>query len=253
MELLRFGLTTLWIMVTLLFSGFVLWRKLKRERVDFEDMVIDRSLLALGAGVLGGRLAFVLLHLDTFGWSIGKWLSLGSFPGVIDVVALAVGLLVFWLSLGKEWKDAVEVIDYASIGLAFFLFLLSLGDGLLEIVNAFLLALGGGSAAAVPAFDTKTLFWSLVLSGLYLALFAFLSHIEREYRTFLWYRAKRRSAQTGFVIASFLIGYGLIWVSLGWLVPASIVVAGIRLDLFFKLLVMIMGIVILYVRSGKRP
>lgn len=239
MDLLRVGFIFVWTILTLVFSGFVLWRKLKRERIDFEDKIIDRALLSVFLGLLAGRIIYIVFHFSTFGFSLVKWLSVGALPGIIDVAAISVGLLIFWLSLGKEWKDPMEVLDYTSIGLAFLLFFTSLGNILLQALT-FSLANILGSSVILPTFDLQTFLSPVILSTSYLILFIFLSRVEKKYRTFLWYRSKRRSAQTGFVTAAFLIGYGLFGL-----------VLGINIESLLKLLVIIAGIVLLYVRSGR--
>jgi hypothetical protein len=251
MEFTRVVISFMWAIATLVVSGFVLWRKLRHERVDFEDRVIDRALLATVIGVVAGRLVYILLHINAFGWVFAKWISLGSMPGMVDVVSLAVGLLVFWLMLGKDWKDPVEILDYSGIGMAFFLFLIALGDALLQIISYLFLSLEQ-SQASVPIFEPRSVIVPLILAVGYFLFFIFLSKLEKQYRTFLWYRAKRRSAQTGFVFAVFLMGYGLLGITLGWLQQASVVIAGINFDPIFKLLVGLVGIVILYLRSGRR-
>lgn len=251
MEFSRVVISVVWAVLTLVISGFVLWRKLRHERVDFEDRIIDRALLAMVIGVVAGRLVYILLHGSTFGWAIAKWISLGSMPGIVDVFSLVIGLLSFWLMLGKDWKDPVEILDYVGIGSAFFLFLISLGDGLLQMISYLFLSLEQ-SQASVPIFEPKSVVVPLVLAAAYLIFFILLSKLEKQYRTFLWYRAKRRSAETGFVFASFLMGYGLLGVTLGWLQPAAVMIAGINFDPIFKLLVGLVGIVILYLRSGRR-
>lgn len=251
MELLRIVLSVVWALLTLVVSGFVLWRKLRRERVDFEDRIIDRALVAALLGVIAGRLVYILVHFNTFGWVLSQWISLASLPGIVDVVSLVIGLISFWLLLGKEWKDPVEILDYVGIGAAFFLFMVSLGDALLQVVSYALPNLEQ-SQASVPIFEVKSVLWPAIFSLCYLILFIFLSRLEKQYRTFLWYRAKRRSAQTGFVFATFLIGFGFLGATLGWLQPAAIMIAGVGIDPLLKLLVGASGIVILYLRSGRK-
>lgn len=250
MDLLRLLFTVIWGVLTLVASGFVLWRKLRHERVDFEDKIIDRAFLALLAGTVVGRLAFVFFHFSAFGWDLGKWLSLSGMPGILEVPALSAGLLVFWLTLGRDWRDSIEILDYASIGLAFFLLLISLGDLLSQMIG-YLFVSNTQSAAGLSTLDPTYLVWSVVSSVLFLSLFFFLSRLEQRYRTFLWYRAKKRSAQTGFLCAVFLICYGFFGTTLGWFRPATTTIAGVSVDPVLRLLVMIAGIVLLYVRSGR--
>ena len=250
MEIIRTVFIIVWLILSCLLTGFIYWRKLRRERVDSEDGLIDHAIVAFLIAVGVGRVVFVLFHFKTFGFDLPKWLSLLQQPGLIGVVALVTAVVAFGRLLGDEWKDKMEQVDYLSIALAFFLFLATLGDlitqGIGLIETMFL-----PKTTLLPSFDYKTLVISSLYMIFYLVLFLFLSSIEKTYRTFLWYRAKRRSAQTGFVVASFLIGYGGIGFILGWFQPMTLQIVGTGIDPLVKLLVMVSGFVILYLRSGR--
>ncbi len=250
MEIVRSFFSVLWFIVSCLLTGFILWRKLRRERVDNEDKIFDIIVFAAGASFIFGRLAFVLFHLQTFGTDITRWVSFWQFPGIIGVVELLIGILLFWKLLRDEWKDAIEQVDYVTIALSFFLFLIGIGDVISQVTqiaqNAFV-----QSGAVMPLLDIKTFIVSVLYVISYGVLYLFLSAVEKNYRTFLWYRARRRSAQTGFVVACFLIGYGLFGFILSWFIPMSMEVFGFGLDPVIKLLVMLLGFVVLYVRSGR--
>lgn len=240
---------TVWFVFALLLSGFILWRKLRRERVDFEDKLMDRAILSVIVGLVVGRVVFIILNFSLFGIDLGKWLSV-QFPQGIEIASLATGFLVFYGSLGKDWKDALEIVDYVSIALAFLFAILFWGDFLSQVflfVNTFFIH----QASIQLVTDYRPIVIACLYTLLFFVLFVFLSHVEKTYRTFLWYRAKRRSAQTGFVLASFLIGYGLFGFLLGWFQPMSVVILGVGVDPILKLLVVMLGFVILYVRSGR--
>ncbi len=250
MEVVRSLFSILWFILSCLLTGFILWRKLRRERVDNEDKIFDLIVFAALGSLVAGRVAFILFHLQVFGGDVSRWLSLSQFPGSIGVISLLTGIVLFWRLLGDGWKDSIEQVDYISIALSFFLFLIALGDVISQVIQVLQSAFFQ-SAGVVPVLDMKTPIVSVLFLIAYGCLYLFLSTVEKNYRTFLWYRAKRRSAETGFVIACFLIGYGLVGFLLSWFAPMSMVIFGFGLDPVFKLLVMLSGFVVLYVRSGR--
>lgn len=250
MDIVRSLFSVLWLIISCALAGFVLWRKLRRERVDSEDKIFDTICISLIGGLVIGRLFYILFNFQRFGLDLFTWVAISVFPGYIEVAVVLSGLLLFWKLLGDEWKDSIEQVDYLSIGLSFFLFLLALGTSIghgLLLVERLLVP----QDALLPFFDSKTVIASILYTLFYGGLFLFLSNVERNYRTFLWYRARRRSAQTGFVVASFLIGYGLCGFLLSWLAPMHMHILGVGIDPLVKLLVMVAGFVILYVRSGR--
>ena len=250
MDIIHTIFSVVWFIFSCMLTGFVIWRKLRRERVDNEDKIFDIILTSSLMSIIVGRLVFIAFHFQTFGLDPVKWISFFQFPGVVGVVMLLAWLLVFWKLLRNEWKDAIEQVDYLSIGVAFFLFLLALGD-LFSQVCTLAQSFLPGASVVMPFFDIKILIVSSLYVLIFGFLFLFLSNVEKNYRTFLWYRARRRSAQTGFVVASFLIAYGLFGFLLSWFMPMSMVILGVGIDPIVKLLVMLLGFVVLYVRSGR--
>lgn len=249
MIFLRTLVLSIWLPLTVLISLFSVWRKLRLERVTDEDQIIDKLLIGSIIGVLAGRLGYILLHFSQFGLNLGNWLSLSRIPGTVEVVALVVMLFSFWKLLGKNWRDTIEIVDYTSITIALYLFLGSLLNVVLQLV-AFISAMSVGTAQLLPKLDIQAVLVSLIYTVFYFVLYLFLGRMEKVYRTFMWYRARRRSAQTGFIVAVFCIGYGISGFVLDWFTPATIAVAGINLDPLLRLLVMVGGFVILYLRSG---
>ncbi|PWU23083.1 hypothetical protein C5B42_04125 [Candidatus Cerribacteria bacterium 'Amazon FNV 2010 28 9'] len=247
MNVLILIFSIMWTLFAVFVTSFSLWRKLSHERVGQEEKVFDTLLEATVLSVVVARLAFIFIQFSIFHFSFDKWIDIVQFPGSLEGVGLCVLCISFVRLLGETWRDRVEITDYVSISLALFLFLHSLGNG----INALFLNIG----AVVTGGSTHLSFLgSLILfmfSIVYLGLYLFLNKIEKEYRTFMWYRSSRRSAQTGFVVACFFIGYGLIGFLLGWFTPSVVTFAGINFDPLLKLLVMVGGVVVLYVRSGR--
>ena len=86
---------------------------------------------------------------------------------------------------------------------------------------------------------------------LYFILFIVLWKLERIYRTFLWYRENRRTAQSGFVFATFCIGFGMITAGMIVVQPASIHIFSIPIDPIIGILSIFTGFFVLFVRSGR--
>jgi prolipoprotein diacylglyceryltransferase len=250
MVIIRTLFLFLWVPLTLIVSVFSLWRKLRRERVGEEDKIVDTIVASSLIGLLASRVGYILFHFQTFGLDISKWVNVTTFPGSMGVIGLIVTLFCFWKLLGDDWRDTIEIVDYGSITIALYLFLGSLADVILQL---FLLGSStiSHAGAAFSLVNIRSLLIPLIYTLFYLFLFIFLNRVERTYRTFMWYRAKRRSAQTGFVVASLCIGYGLIGFLLGWFQPVAVQIAGIAVDPLLKLLVVVLGFVILYLRSGN--
>jgi prolipoprotein diacylglyceryltransferase len=250
MQVLQVFFLIVWTIVTLFVTVFSFWRRLVHEHIDSEDQVVDKAFLAAIAGLIASRVVYGVFHLSTFGSDISKWIAVWMYPGMTGVVALVVGLVVLLQLLKDTWRDRVEIVDFASISLSLFLFFSMIADILLQA-----LYLAGGMVlqepVVTPSIDARSLLISGILAVVYLGLFVFLSWVEKRYRTFLWYRSRRRSAQTGFLVGCFLIAYGGVGFISGWVTPSSLNVFGVGLDPLLKLLVMVGGFVVLYVRSGR--
>jgi prolipoprotein diacylglyceryltransferase len=91
----------------------------------------------------------------------------------------------------------------------------------------------------------------LYATMLYAGLFAYLAWLEFHYRTFEWYKSRRKSAQTGFLLSVFLIAHGLISGGLNLVMPPQVSIQGLRLDYLLAVVSVLLGVVILLVRSGR--
>jgi phosphatidylglycerol:prolipoprotein diacylglycerol transferase len=228
--------------------GFVLWRKGKEEHYE-EEKVMDVYFLSAILGLVVSRVAYIVLHWSKFGLQPMKWIDIFSAPGMLPLFGLiAVVWFLFRRSAREKW-DAFEVLDFAALSVSFGMAILWLG--------AFLDGFGFGNPTNLPwgmsfpgVFDKRHP-TQLYAFGLYLLLFLYLGWVEYRYRTFSWYRDRKDSAQTGFLFCVFLIFYGLFGMVLAWLMPPTFVIQGIALDLPIKLVIFCIGVLLLYVRSGR--
>lgn len=234
-------------LIGLLVATFVFWRKGKEEHYE-DDQLLDVFLVALAVGVLAARIGFIVTHWSGINpWS---WFNLIGHPGWSTTWGgVAAGWLVYNRARKNKW-DAFEILDFwvlAATLLAAFFWLGSFFNGT-----------GFGSPTTLP--------WGVVFPGVfvkhhpiqiyaaigYLSLFVFLSRLELRYRTFDWYKAKRKSAQTGFLVSVFLLAHGLLTFALLLVSPAQWVLSGVRLDLVAAGGWIVAGSLLLYIRSGRQ-
>lgn len=244
------SIQTLSLMVTLAFlaMGFVYWRKTKEEHYD-EAEAFDGFLLAWIVGLVAARVGFVVLNLGTLGFNLVNWFDLVGRPGLNG---LAGGIGASWylyrFAQKKKW-DAFEILDY---------WFLALSQGLIWVwLGLFLDGTRFGEATSLPigmvfpgVFEPHHPA-QLYAATFYSGLFWYLSWLEFNYRTFEWYKARRKSAQTGFLTGTFLIGHGVISGGLALIMPANVLIQGFELDYGLAVASVLIGGGVLMIRSGR--
>jgi prolipoprotein diacylglyceryltransferase len=241
---------TAWVLSTIgfLLSGFAFWRRGKEEHYS-ELQLFDGFLLSFLVGALGARLGFVLLNLGKFGWSVFEWFNLVDYPGTLDVMFLVSSTyFMYRFAVRKKW-DAFEVLDFWSIGLTVWLLFSSLADfvagaGRGKFTDWFVGVIFPG--AIEPTHPTQ-----LYFVVFYLLLYLYLHWSESRYRIFEWYRMGRKSAQTGFLISTFLIFYSLFSSLMLLFRLPELVIGNWSLDFWVYLLGAIVGLQLLLRRSDK--
>ena len=229
-------------------SALVFWRKTREEHYH-QDQAFDAFLLASVVGLLMGRVGFVLLHLGEFGKNVWFWLDIVGHPGNSIFVGLVSASLYLFRYAAKQKWDRFEVLDF---------WFLSLSAGMV------LRQLGNFFAGVGFGYETK-MFWGVVFPSVFtkhhpvqlysvlffLGLYSYLYWAEYNYRTFLWYRAGKKTAQTGFLSSIFLIAVGSFMSLIQLFKPAQLVWQGINFDLVIYLIMMISGGLMLYLKSGR--
>jgi phosphatidylglycerol---prolipoprotein diacylglyceryl transferase len=233
--------------LALLSSSFVLWRKVREEHYDVDD-VFDGYLLSMFVGLVVSRASFVLLHFTDFGLSPLKWLDLMGKPGGYFVLGLVAAGWFFYRFAGSKRWDQFEVLDFAVTAATIAQFWLSIGS--------FFDGSGYGTATTLPwgvvfpgVFDKHhpvQLYWTIV----YVLLFMYLSWVEYRYRLFNWYRGGKSFAQTGFITAVWCMVMGLGGLVSGFVTP-GLPAFGVRLDLIASGLVVVYGAALIWQRSGN--
>lgn len=230
-------------------SGLIFFRKVREEHY-LEMEAFDGFLLSLVAGFVIGRLSYIGLHFEQFGLSLWKWFDIVTYPGVVGI-AMLVGTGWYIYRYSKRFTvDNFELLDLWSISAAGGLSLVWLGlflDGA-SIGNVTALPIG----VRFPGLLEPHLPVQLLVALFFLTLALYLQWVEFRYRTFSWYRSGKKSTQAGFLTSVSIILSSLLWVVLSFLRPAQLVVAGVSLDTGVALAGIFLGVLLLYVRSGRK-
>lgn len=252
-ELFRIGSViiatkSIFLVVAFLTTAFMFWRK-SREEHYHEEQVFDAFLLSVLVGLLAARIGYVVLFFDEFSSQIWRAFDVVSKPGsVFEVGLLGATLYLFRFAKHKKW-DAFEVLDFWFLSVAVGMVLVHIGN--------FFAGTGFGHPTSLP--------WGMIFPGVferthplqlytalfYIALGGYLSWAEYNYRTFTWYRAGKKTAQTGFLTSVFLIAVGLYSLITLPIRPKFYAWGQVPIDIIVGAAVLIVGLLLLYSRSGR--
>lgn len=231
-----------------LVGTFVFWKKGGEEYYD-QNALMDAIIMTALWGILGARLGFILVHLDQFGFDLLKWFSLFAYPGYIGIAGIiAAFVFLNFRAQAMKW-DVFEVADFGTLGLSIgavftYIGMLLNGSGFGNPTTWFV-------GMTFPGVFDRRHPVQLYAALLYLILFVVLWRLEGIYRTFLWYRSNKRTAQTGFLVSIFLIGYGLIGLALAPFQPSFLSIGGVHVEAVVRFIVLVIGCWLLVIRSGR--
>lgn len=245
-----FQLRTLsfFLVLSFLLTAFLFWKKTKEEHYS-EVQLFDGFLLASMVGLLAGRVGYVISQLSVLGFSVFKWVDIFGFPGINGPIGVIVATIYLYRYAKHNKWDEFEILDF---------WVLSMAGGLaLGYVGLFFDGTSFGLATQMP--------WGMVFPGLlephhpvqlYFAVFFFilswyLARVEYKYRTFEWYRAGKKTAQTGFLLSIFVIVSALFFLIMTWFKPPLFAVYGINADRIASIIGLIYGVLLLVNRSGR--
>lgn len=235
--------------IALVVGMFMFWRKGKEEHYDEMDL-FDGLFLGQLLGVLFARIVFILLNFNRLGLDVIAWVDVFSHPGfTLMVFFLVSGFYLYRFAVKKKW-DAFEILDFWVLAVAVSQVFVWLGY--------FLEGIFFGTATTLP--------WGIVFPGVfekhhpvqlyqlifYAVLAWYLSWVEYRYRTFEWYRRGKNTAQTGFLLSVFMITNGLVYLLFSFITVPSVVLYGVAVDMVLAALLLITGLVLLFVRSGRQ-
>jgi phosphatidylglycerol:prolipoprotein diacylglycerol transferase len=93
-------------------STYLLWRNVSLTSYKEED-VFDGLFISLFGGMLIGRLLYVALHFDKFGFNASKFILINGYPGLSLVGILVGGFISFLIFAAIKKIKFSEIIDYA--------------------------------------------------------------------------------------------------------------------------------------------
>ncbi len=245
---IQFYTFTLFVIVAFFASSYVFWRKGREEHYP-EDELFDSLLLALFWGVVWSRVGFVVMHFDVFGLQPLSWLNVFNMPGFSTLFGIVAGGWFLFNTAKKHKWDEYEVLDFGVMALALGMAILWLGS--------FFSGADFGTPTNLPwgiqfpnVFDKRH---PVQLYGFiaYVLVFIYLFWVESRYRTFSWYRARKDSAQSGFLFAMFCILWGIIGTVLWLFSPTQVWFYGVPVEPIIRFVLIVYGCVTLFQRSGR--
>jgi phosphatidylglycerol---prolipoprotein diacylglyceryl transferase len=238
----------LFLFVAIFFSLFVIWKRGREAHFDEEDVVRFGIQMTIW-GMLGARIAYVLIHFQTFQADLFQVFNVFGKPGY-EFIGGLLAMTAFYLIRVKKLKwEMWSGLDVLIMGLILWKAIMSLADFF------------NGSGAGLP---TQS-FLGVYFSGMYEkrlpiqlvefiffgGLFYFLWWVESHYRTYVWYKGTRSEANSGFIVGSAILFMGIILFIADTFRPERILlVSSLRLEMVVSLLFIILGMVIFHIRSG---
>lgn len=249
--LFDFYLINVFLFLAAFLGTFVFWRRLHLNGNYKEFEVFDLFLLAIFYGFIGGRLAFILLHWPLFGWHFLSWLNIFSYPDISLFFALFIAGSSLYFRLRQQKLNRLEIMDYWAQATCFGLIFYQLGnffagDGLGYATGSFL-------GIYFPNLAIKVFPAQLFHLFFFLFLYLWLNKLEKNYRTYVWYRGNRSAADAGFLLFIFLIFNGLYFLLSLSFTPAQYFVQTFSFDWLIYLLVFLWGLILLGKHAALFP
>lgn len=239
---------SVFMLLSFLTMAFVYWRRTKEEHYS-QDQAFDAFLLSAVVGLIAGRVSFMLLNFAELGRNIWHWFDVVNYPGSLEFFGLLGASLYLYRFAGKQKWDQFEVLDFWFLAMSAGMVLKQLGN--------FFAGTGFGNQTNLP--------WGVVFPGVFnphhpaqlysalffLGLYIYLSWAENHYRTFIWYRAGKKTAQTGFLTCVFLVTTGIFNLLMILIRPIQLEIFNFGLDYLIYGGMLIGGGVLLYLKSGR--
>lgn len=210
-----------------LFSTFIVWKYAKEELK--EDKYMDLFLYTSIAALICARVTYIILHFNTFGANILKYIVVRESPGLSLLGGLFGGLVYLYWYTRNTKENFRKLMDLFSLAASFALFLAKIGE-----------QLGGGTFGR----ETNSIV-GVKIAGLtgrhhpveiYEAI-AFLILTIILY--ILYQKAKRNIYPTGIITYIFGLGVGFIIFSLEFLKVNSIYLYGLSIKQIAAVLILI--------------
>lgn len=107
LKLYTFGI---FLVLAFFWGSFLLWKNIRLTSYK-EDDIFDGLFATLVGALLGGRLLYVILNFDQFGFNPLKFVLINGYPGLSLLGTIAGGLLALFLFFKMRKLDFLQVID----------------------------------------------------------------------------------------------------------------------------------------------
>lgn len=212
---------SLLVVLSFLWGSFVFYKKAIESHFE-EVVILDIVVFSAIWSIIFGRLIFFFVNYSVFKDHISRILFLKDYPGFSEWGLVSGMLLGLFLIIRKMKLKYIDLLDLMSLGLL----------GGLPIFYAGL---------SLFQFSLKNLIFAIVLG----VLFVFFWKAEDDYRTYAWYRNKKTHAKSGFIAGMGGVVFGLKGV-------ISQIIGGLNLfNLFCSIGLIVGGLVLVYIRSGR--
>jgi len=195
------GVLSFWAFLS---ATFLFWRKGKEEGFE-EDKLLDWVFLGALAGIIIGRLGYILDHWPRFGFDFNLWFDFQKHGGFSFVSAALGAILVLGYLARKAKWDFWVMIDLAVFAVIWAQIWVRLGQffagDFVGRQTEFALSL------PFPGLEGRYYPIQLFEIGFLLVVFFWLKRLEKHYRLFTWYQDKKGEAQPGFLALVYLLFY----------------------------------------------
>ena len=228
-----------------LFTGLYWFWKMGRDEHWEETWIFDTYFVATFVYLIVGRLAYVLLNPELY--SLSRAFSILAHPGISAVSGVISTLLVILFLSRRANIDFWKVIDSWAVVLTIVMVIASIG----AILNGSMPGIESSSFGYVHPGDNVprlsgdlwTFIWSLFTFGI-------VSKVRKNFRFYSWYKGEASVARDGLAGLVLLALSGLYASILGfmleglrlWFIPRTTIIG---------ILVLFIGLIIIYFRSGK--
>jgi phosphatidylglycerol:prolipoprotein diacylglycerol transferase len=113
LDLGYFKIYTFGIFLVLAFfwGSFMLWKNVQLTSYKEHD-IFDALFVSLISGLFFGRLAYVILHFNKFGFDVIKFILINGYPGINIYGGLAGAFFGFYLFVNSKKIKFIEIVDY---------------------------------------------------------------------------------------------------------------------------------------------